>query len=89
MTRAGPAGREEPPATNRGPKSQKADRTVSNSGTFAKNILKQCGPVWFFEIREGRRLRYVVERGDRSWSYGLLFQAEGKFSRLVREQGAK
>jgi hypothetical protein len=86
MTRARPPGKERPSAANRGPsktKKTEADRIIQNSGIFAKQLLKQSGPLWLFEIREGRRITYVVELGERRWSFGLLYAAEAKFARVA------
>jgi hypothetical protein len=86
MSRAAPPGKERRSAANRAPsktQKDKADRSIQNSGIFAKQLLKQSGPVWLFEIREGRRITYIVKLGERRWSFGLLYPAEAKFARLA------
>jgi hypothetical protein len=40
-------------------------------------------------IQSGRRTRYLVEQGNRTWTYSLLWSALAKFDRLSRNGGAQ
>lgn len=44
-----------------------------------KKLLANCGPVWLFEICEGRPITYQVERDDRCWRFDLLSLARAKY----------
>jgi hypothetical protein len=39
-------------------------------------------------IQSGRRVRYLVEHGTRSWEFSLLWSAVSKFDRLSRKGAA-
>jgi hypothetical protein len=39
-------------------------------------------------IQAGRRTRYLVEQGNRAWTFSLLWSAVSKFDRLAREKRA-
>jgi hypothetical protein len=54
---------------------------------FAKRLLEQWGTIWLFEVREGRRISYVVEHGNQRWQFRLLFSARSKFEREAAKQG--
>jgi hypothetical protein len=49
-------------------------------------LLSHQGSARLFEVREGRRIDYLVELGERQWVYGLRYQAVSKFERIAREQ---
>lgn len=38
-------------------------------------------------IQSGRRVRYLVEAGESSWEFSLLWSAVSKFDRLCRNGG--
>jgi hypothetical protein len=40
-------------------------------------------------IQSGRRVRYLVEQGARSWEFSLLWSALSKFDRLSRKGAAQ
>ena len=51
-----------------------------------KRLLAQRGSVWLFEVREGRDVRYQIEKNDLVLRFGLKFQAEGRFLRLAKKE---
>jgi hypothetical protein len=61
--------------------------TISAAKPFAKRLLDQWGTIWLFEVSVGRRVGYMVERGDQRWQFGVLFSARSKFEREAAKQG--
>jgi hypothetical protein len=54
-----------------------------------KKLLAHQDPVWLFEVREGGRVSYIVERKELWWRYGLFLQAQAKFDRQVQKHSRK
>jgi hypothetical protein len=57
-----------------------------NDGRFAKRLLNNYGTVWLFEVRQGERSTFQVERDERCWCFSLLSQAQAKFEREAARQ---
>jgi hypothetical protein len=64
------------------------NRIVIKQPSPIKKLLAQRGSVWLFEIAEGDRNYYAVERGELVLRFNLLFQAEAKFLREVEKSQA-
>jgi hypothetical protein len=86
----GPGKGEGPDRPNPGPAKQKhAGRRLPFQIAPVKKLLAYQDPVWLFEVREGGRVSYVVERKDLWWRFGLLFPARAKFDRQVQKYSRK
>lgn len=48
-----------------------------------KKLLENLGTCWLFEVREGERTTYSVERDERCWAFASLFSARAKFQHEV------
>ncbi len=50
---------------------------------IVKRLLDNYGEVWWFEIREGQKTTYSVERDEHCWTFNLPSSARAKFQHEV------
>jgi hypothetical protein len=75
-------------ASDATPKTLSSEKNVPASGTPGKrvrSVIDSRNGVLLTKVFEGRLTQYEVEQGSKRWRYGLLFQAQGKFERLIKE----
>src|SRR2546426_5219308 len=60
-----------PASERRGPARMSGSSPDELSYPIVKRLLDNYGEVWWFEIREGQKTTYSVERDERCWTFNL------------------
>jgi hypothetical protein len=93
MTDPSPPGNGNGVRQDAGPKNERDIQLIADSATVVNRVDRSLlehnhasrTKLWAEQI--GRRTRYLVEQGERTWTFSLLWSALSKFDRLSRQRG--